>query len=399
MRIYLSVIITLFSTTLWSKQDTAYRWMVKDKSLQPHPVIATISLGFTDYYKNDYSLPSGYYKNNTSGYTLVNTKLEYFLGPQISLAATFGYDAFIYNFSQIYSGNNGNFFRYKTDKFRLFNGGITGFYHLGRLIQIKRLDPFIGVGISLNNIRHSAYPQGDSAVVKVTHIATPYFKAGARYYISDKFSLFADVGYDRQSIFNLGFSCRFSKKHSYSRWPANNIIPAVSDTLIPVSIPVHTHNIVDSIVKNVPDKINDEPLITDSTHKVNPAYSDTVPKIKKMLLKKSMIQFGLGRSVIAWSSYPLLDTAAQKLKEAPELILRIDGYTDITGKASVNKIISQERAETVKHYLIKKGIEPRRLIAKGHGSREPIASNRTKAGRAKNRRVRITLYQKILKEY
>ena len=116
-----------------------------------------------------------------------------------------------------------------------------------------------------------------------------------------------------------------------------------------------------------------------------------MPKGKHKPLKKNTIQFGFGKYNILKSSYPLLDTTAKILKENPEFILHIDGYTDITGTPSVNKRISQERADVVKRYLIKKGIEPHKLIARGHGSRHAIASNHTKTGRAKNRRVVVSM--------
>ena len=163
-------------------------------------------------YRYNYSVPSGFAKGNTSGFVPVYLKFEYGFTSNISLAATMGYDAFIYNFKQNYIGNNGPFTRYKTNNTRIFSGGITAFYHIGRFIPIKHLDPFIGIGISLNNIRYGSFPQGDSTVIKLDHTVTPYLKAGTRYYISNKFSLFADFGYDQQSIFSLGASCRFLPK-------------------------------------------------------------------------------------------------------------------------------------------------------------------------------------------
>ncbi len=214
MKIYFSVVFSLLTLTAWSQQDSAAKNLpFKNATYQRHMTIATVSLGFIDFYRQYYSVPKGFEKNNTSGYSLVYGKLEYGLSNTVSLAATFGYDAFTYNFSQLYTGYNGIIKRNQTDHLRAFSGGVTAFYHLGRVIQSKRLDPFIGIGVSLNNIRHSAYPQGDSTMIKSEHKTTPYLKAGARYYISSKFSLFGDAGYDQQSIFSIGASCRlFSKE-------------------------------------------------------------------------------------------------------------------------------------------------------------------------------------------
>jgi len=88
---------------------------------------------------------------------------------------------------------------------------------------------------------------------------------------------------------------------------------------------------------------------------------------------------------------PFLDDVVVLLHSHPDIGLYIDGYADITGKAVVNKRISLARAESIKKYLVKKGIEPSRLITVGHGSQSPVASNRTRAGRAKNRRVTLKI--------
>lgn len=174
-----------------------------------YTTIATLSVGFIDGYRNNYTLPAGFYKGNSSGAAPFYGKLEYGVYEHISIGLLLGYDAFLYNFKQEYTGNNGSFIRHRTNSVRIFSGGVAAFYHLGRFIHSSRLDPFIGIGLSLNNIRYSAYPQGDSTIIKKEHVVSPYLKVGARYYISDQFSLFGDLGYDKQSIFSLGFSCRF----------------------------------------------------------------------------------------------------------------------------------------------------------------------------------------------
>jgi hypothetical protein len=177
-----------------------------------HSIIATASAGIADGYRNNYALPQGFEKNNTSGFAPFFAKLEYGFYDRISLAATLSYDAFYYNYKQEYTGNSGPFTRYRTDDTRIFSGGITAFYHLGNVIRIKHLDPFIGAGLILSNIRYSSFPQDDTTTTKFDHIVSPYLKAGARYYISSSFSLFGDIGYDKQAALSLGFSCRFFRK-------------------------------------------------------------------------------------------------------------------------------------------------------------------------------------------
>jgi len=209
MKRLFTFLFLLVSVACRSQSDTV---IVLHAAYERHSIIATASAGIADGFRNNYSLPPGFEKNNTSGFAPFFAKLEYGFYDRISIAATFGYDAFYYNYKQEYTGNNGPFTRYRTDDTRIFSGGITAFYHLGNVIRIKHLDPFIGVGLVLSNIRYSSFPQDDTTATKFDHIVTPYLKAGARYYISSYFSLFGDIGYDKQATLSLGVSCRFLRK-------------------------------------------------------------------------------------------------------------------------------------------------------------------------------------------
>jgi hypothetical protein len=211
MRKCFTILFTLVSISLYARPDTASN-AAKYTTYERHSVIASVSLGFADFYRQYYSLAPGFEKSNTSGFAPVYFKIEYALSNTFSLAASFGYDAFLSNFKQDYVGNNGPFTRYIANNTRILSGGLVAYYHLGKVIKVKHLDPFVGVGLSLNNIRYGAYPQGDSTLTKFDHTVTPYLKAGARYYISSIYSIFGDVGYDQHSIVSLGFSCRFLSK-------------------------------------------------------------------------------------------------------------------------------------------------------------------------------------------
>jgi outer membrane protein OmpA-like peptidoglycan-associated protein len=89
-------------------------------------------------------------------------------------------------------------------------------------------------------------------------------------------------------------------------------------------------------------------------------------------------------------SLPVLDAVAEVLlKHAAIHLLRIEAHTDsVAGK---NVEISQRRANWVRTYLIKKGVEPARLVARGFGASKPIASNATREGRQVNRRVEFVI--------
>ena len=89
--------------------------------------------------------------------------------------------------------------------------------------------------------------------------------------------------------------------------------------------------------------------------------------------------------------YPTLNELASQMKQHPELVARINGYTDSTGSQSYNQTLSQNRAQSVAAYLSQQGVAPQRLAPAGYGSGNPIADNATPTGRAQNRRVEIYL--------
>lgn len=101
------------------------------------------------------------------------------------------------------------------------------------------------------------------------------------------------------------------------------------------------------------------------------------------------VNFQLGTAQLTDSSLSILDAMIDTLKKFSELNLEVAGHTDDNGSPARNHALSAQRAETVKRYLIEKGVEAARLEAKGYGSSEPIASNETESGQAANRRVEL----------
>ena len=82
-----------------------------------------------------------------------------------------------------------------------------------------------------------------------------------------------------------------------------------------------------------------------------------------------------------------VDDLVAVMKQYPDLNVTIEGHTDSVGSDAYNKKLSQRRADAVKAYMVKKGIDANRLTAVGYGEEKPIADNATKAGKAQNRRV------------
>lgn len=128
------------------------------------------------------------------------------------------------------------------------------------------------------------------------------------------------------------------------------------------------------------------------------------PAMKKEttnIFKKAMqgIQFESGKAIIKPTSYSILDQVAQVFIENPTYYAEVQGHTDNVGKPEMNKKLSQQRAEAVREYLIKKGVAAERLTAMGYGDERPIADNKTKAGKAKNRRVEFDIeYKEVIVE-
>jgi OOP family OmpA-OmpF porin len=105
----------------------------------------------------------------------------------------------------------------------------------------------------------------------------------------------------------------------------------------------------------------------------------------------SNLEFATGKSSILPRSYASLDRVAE-LMVRKNLSLKLAGHTDNVGTEANNMRLSKDRAESVKAYLVGKGVNPSRIEATGYGELQPIASNKTAAGRQKNRRVEFTIF-------
>lgn len=103
----------------------------------------------------------------------------------------------------------------------------------------------------------------------------------------------------------------------------------------------------------------------------------------------SDISFDTNRADIKPQFAPLLDQFAYSLQHNPGTDIVIVGHTDSTGNDAINNPLSFNRAESTRQYLVARGVAPQRIQIDGRGSHEPVASNATTDGRARNRRVEI----------
>ncbi len=99
--------------------------------------------------------------------------------------------------------------------------------------------------------------------------------------------------------------------------------------------------------------------------------------------------FATGSAQLNPRMYPILDSLANGLLQQPAETVEVLGYTDSTGTDAINYPLSENRALTVKNFLVSRGVQPQRITTQGLGPTNPVASNATPEGRAANRRVEI----------
>jgi len=122
-------------------------------------------------------------------------------------------------------------------------------------------------------------------------------------------------------------------------------------------------------------------------------YKMIVVTATKIELKQT-VYFDTRKAKIKKVSFPLLDEVAQALVDNPKIKVRIEGHTDSQGSDKFNLKLSQQRADSVRKYMIAKGVDAFRMQAEGFGEAVPIEDNRTTAGRATNRRVEFFITDK-----
>ena len=142
------------------------------------------------------------------------------------------------------------------------------------------------------------------------------------------------------------------------------------------------------------DGVNDEE--DKCPNRPGPASNQGCPEIKKEVIEKinvaaKNIFFATGSYKLLPKSFKSLDEVANIMKSDDLLQIQIDGHTDAQGDDARNMTLSENRAKAVKDYLVSKGVADNRTNSTGYGETKPIADNKTAAGRAKNRRVEMTV--------
>ncbi len=142
------------------------------------------------------------------------------------------------------------------------------------------------------------------------------------------------------------------------------------------------------------DGVNDEE--DKCINEKGPASNYGCPVIDEKIVERvnkaaQNVFFATGSDKLLAKSFPKLNDVVSILKENPSYKVNVDGHTDDVGKDENNQVLSEKRAASVKAYLVSKGIDESRLTSTGYGETKPVADNKTAAGRAKNRRVEMTV--------
>jgi OOP family OmpA-OmpF porin len=151
--------------------------------------------------------------------------------------------------------------------------------------------------------------------------------------------------------------------------PCQGITAAVNE-------PVDYSKIEEMIVKHIPKEVVKEVVV----------YKNIV-SVSDDKLALIGVNFAFDKADLLPDSYPVLDDAVKLLNDKSTINVEIEGYCDWIGTQEYNQKLSVERAQTVKNYLVSKGIAETRLTTVGFGKTNPIADNKTDEGRAMNRRI------------
>jgi OOP family OmpA-OmpF porin len=126
-----------------------------------------------------------------------------------------------------------------------------------------------------------------------------------------------------------------------------------------------------------------------------PDEAETYKREDQLVIRLKGMQFGVGQSAIMPANYALLSKVQQVIRIFGDVDIVVEGHTDSSGPDEINELLSQQRAEAVRQYLVSNGEVPiEQVRAVGYGSTRPLASNQTAEGRAMNRRIDVIITPK-----
>ena len=210
---------------------------------------------------------------------------------------------------------------------------------------------------------------------------------GLKWFLSDWFALRLDIRHvmpiDRfhnNMLMSLGLNFAFGGAKKTTATAVSAAEPVVEEAAKPQAAAA-------PVVEEARPAVAAAPAVVEEVVKPQPK-TQVKEEVDEMGRATLEVLFDFNKDTIKKNYTKDIDHMAGVMKEHSDLKLTIEGHTDNVGNAAYNKKLSQKRAEAVKNYMVKKGgIDAGRLNAVGYGQEKPVASNKTKAGRAKNRRV------------
>lgn len=237
---------------------------------------------------------------------------------------------------------------------------VDALYFLNRNPEFS---PYILAGIGALQGRSTGYDQthlmGDLGIGAMTWLKDVAVRADVRYrYVDGKMNVTKADDW----IANIGLVIPLGPKPVPPAPPAPE--PAPAPVAAPAPVPAPAPEVV---VVEEPRPAAHTKIVLDGTH------------------------FDFDKATLRPTGKEKLDQNVKTLTDYPDINVEIAGYTDSIGSSKYNMKLSERRAMTVKKYMESKGIAASRMTTKGFGEAHPVASNKTKAGRAQNRRVEIEI--------
>lgn len=150
---------------------------------------------------------------------------------------------------------------------------------------------------------------------------------------------------------------------------------------------------IEEVENNISSDVNDNKMIDDNksikNEREEEIKSSGVEEDISKLLKARNIEFKRAKSILTPGGAESVAKLAGILAKYPSVYIEIAGYTDSDGSTKHNLALSQSRVNSVKKILVAKGIDEKRLVAKGYGEANPLVPNKSKKNKQKNRRVEI----------
>lgn len=134
-------------------------------------------------------------------------------------------------------------------------------------------------------------------------------------------------------------------------------------------------------------RVDAERAPTASEQKVRQQVVDVCQEAMSKVAREGVINFNRASYDLDPASFPTLNRLAEAANRCPTVVVEIEGHTDSEGTVERNLLLSDRRANAVRDYLVRAGVDPGRLVAIGYGQQKAIAPNNTAEGRAKNRRI------------